>query len=257
MNWHIIGETARGITHLRLNKPNQDAWGFVQSAHYTCLAVADGHGSDKHYHSDIGAKTAVTTALELLSLFAEQPFDLKRIKQSADYLTSKLIQTWREAIDDIDEQNTPVKSRYSVYGTTLIAVLLTQHYVIYLQIGDGDLIVLDAEGKAKQPLSRRTQFIANETYSLGSDDALHHLEMKIHFFQYCAPPALVFLATDGYANSFADNFALCQAVQDFQVQIMNHGAKAIQACLPEWLHETSELGSGDDVTVALLVRSHT
>ncbi|MFZ2727809.1 MAG: PP2C family serine/threonine-protein phosphatase [Methylococcaceae bacterium] len=254
MTWQVIGDTARGITHLRSDKPNQDAWGFAQSAHCTCLAVADGHGSDKHYRSDIGAKIAVTTALELLQLFAEQPFEIRPIKQSADYLASKIVQAWRSGVDAADQEQTPISQRYSVYGTTLIAVLLTNDYVLYLQLGDGDLLILDASGQVQRPLHRDAQLLANETYSLGSEDALYHVEMELQFFQYHPQPAFIFLATDGYANSFADDFGLCQAVQDFQTQINSHGKQLIQSCLNEWLHETSELGSGDDVTVAILVR---
>jgi serine/threonine protein phosphatase PrpC len=254
MTWHILGDTVRGIAHVRIDKPNQDAWGFVQTTACTCLAVADGHGSDKHYHSDIGSRLAVISALDLLQLFAEQPFNERHIKQSAEYLARKLVQAWRSAVDKVDNQQTPSDERYSVYGTTLLACLLTDNYALYLQIGDGDMLTLTASGAVHRPLAKNQQFIANETYSLGSEDALYRVDISLDFFERCESPALVFLATDGYANSFADEFGLCQAVQDFQTQIATHGKAIIQSCLGEWLHETSELGSGDDVTVAIVVR---
>lgn len=253
MAWQIIGDTARGITHIRADKPNQDAWGFVQTTACTCLAVADGHGADKHYRSDVGAQLAVTNALELLQLFAQQSFDTQHIKRSADYLAAKLVQLWRNAINEVDQEQTPTDKRYSVYGTTLLTVLLTEHYVLYLQIGDGDMLTLSATGEVHRPLGKNAQFVANETYSLGAEDAVCHIEQQVQFFKYHPAPALIFLATDGYANSFADEFGLCQAVQDFQTQIGLHGYRPIQMCLGEWLHETSELGSGDDITVAILV----
>ena len=218
--------------------------------------MADGHGSSRHYRSDVGAKLAVQAALSLLNEFADKHWettDVRQIKQAADYLPSQLVQAWRSAVDTADEERiTDPKQRYSTYGTTVLAVLVAQHYAIYLQIGDGDLLVLNKEGQLYYPLSNTTQLIANETHSLCEDKATYYLELGLQFFEHNPPPVLIFLATDGYANSFnnADDFQ--QAVLDFQQQLLIHGADKIQACLADWLDETSAQGSGDDVTLTIL-----
>ena len=253
MHWYIIGDTARGAAHVRHDKPNQDAWGFVQTDDYVCVAVADGHGSEKHYHSDIGAELAVTSALDLLQAFAAQTFSARHIKQSAEYLARKLVQAWRSAVDEFDGGKTPAEQRYNVYGTTLISTLVTADYALYLQIGDGDLLLLDAANHVLRPLQKQEQLLANETYSLSTEDAMYRVEHRLQFFSHHPKPQLIFLATDGYANSFADEFGLQQAVQDFQTQINEHGIKTVQENLAQWLYETSEQGSGDDVSVVLLV----
>ena len=253
-NWSIIGDSVRGAAHYRNNKPNQDAWAFVQNEVCNVLAVADGHGSNKHTLSDIGAKLAVQVALELLNEFAhaDTGSNAKQIKQAADYLPSQLVQTWRAAVDEHDAgQTESAKDRYSLYGTTLIAALLSTHFALYLQIGDGDLLLLGKTG-IYSPLPKNPRLIANETYSLCEDKALYHIELTLQFFDHNPPPELIFLATDGYSNSFTDTADFQQAVQDFQLQITTHGADKIQQCLADWLNETSEQGSGDDVTVAML-----
>jgi serine/threonine protein phosphatase PrpC len=222
------------------------------------LAVADGHGSSKHTHSEIGAKLAVQTALYLLNDFSCQHADadshIRHIKQAADYLPSQLVQAWRTAVDKEDNGQTEnPKERYSIYGTTLLAVLINTDYALYFQLGDGDLLMLTADGQLQRPLPKNTHLIANETHSLCEDKAIYHVELSLQFFEHKPAPALIFLATDGYANSFSDPIDFQQAVQDFQQQIATHGTNKIQTCLADWLNETSEQGSGDDVTVAMVL----
>lgn len=258
MNWHIIGDSVRGASHKRNGKPNQDAWAYRQSETCTVLAVADGHGSSKYIHSDIGAQLAVDVALELFDHFAAQHSESgstkRHIKQAIDYLPSQLVQAWRSAVDTADDGQTEnPNERYSLYGTTLLAVLLSADYALYLQIGDGDLLVLTDDGQLQRPLPKSLNLIANETYSLCQDKAIYHIDTALQFFDHNPVPVLIFLATDGYANSFSNETDLQQAVQDFQQQIATHGADKIQTCLADWLDETSEQGSGDDVTVAMLL----
>jgi serine/threonine protein phosphatase PrpC len=258
MNWHIIGETVRGASHKRSDKPNQDAWAFSKNDTCTVLAVADGHGSSKHTHSEIGAQLAVQVALTLLDDFAhaDKGEDSRQIKQAADYLPSQIVQAWRAAVDNADNGATEnPKIRYSLYGSTLIAALISTDYVLYLQIGDGDLLVLTDDGQLQHPLPKNIGLIANETFSLCEAKAIYHFELALQFFNHKPTPALIFLATDGYANSFTDQADFHQAVEDFEQQIATHGADKIQHCLADWLDETSEQGSGDDVTVTMMFPS--
>jgi serine/threonine protein phosphatase PrpC len=258
MTWQIIGDSVRGASHKRNGKPNQDAWAFIQNEVCTVLAVADGHGSSKHYRSDVGSQLAVKSALELLNDFAhaDTGSNARQIKQSADYLPSQLVQAWRSAVDNVDEgQTITAKERYSIYGSTLIAVLIRADYALYLQIGDGDLLVLGEDGQLQTPPVKNTSLIANETYSLCEEKAIYHVELSLQFFEHKPLPALIFIATDGYANSFSNSEDFQQAVQEFQGQIASHGADKIQGCLADWLNETSEQGSGDDVTVAMVFRT--
>ena len=59
------------------------------------------------------------------------------------------------------------------------------------------------------------------------------------------------LATDGYANSFADNAAFEQVAKDIYGNIQQDGPATVADLLPGWLRETSEAGSGDDISVVI------
>ncbi len=266
IQWRIIGDSVKGALHHRNGKPNQDAWARSKAVH--CVAVADGHGSAKHQRSDIGAQLAVEVTIELLEEFANQPYDVRLIKEASSYLPGKIVQAWREAVVDdhqkhepaqnIDEASATVEQDdavvYSLYGTTLLAALVTEDYVLYLQIGDGNVLVLNDAGETEPPLPQNASFIANETNSLSQANAANHFEQKIVFFAYQSPPVLISLCSDGYINSYTSSIEFETVIKDIKQLLFEQGAEKVQAMLPDWLNETSQQGSGDDITIALLYR---
>ena len=67
-------------------------------------------------------------------------------------------------------------------------------------------------------------------------------------------PALVLLATDGYANAFREDAGFLQVGTDLLAMIREEGLQHVAAGLETWLAEASDSGSGDDVTLGLLCR---
>ncbi len=72
IRWNVTGGTRRGMSHVQSDLKNQDAIRYLVSreAATVVLAVADGHGSDLCFRSDVGSRLAVETAVEVLSGFA-------------------------------------------------------------------------------------------------------------------------------------------------------------------------------------------
>jgi len=73
------------------------------------------------------------------------------------------------------------------------------------------------------------------------------------------PPAdcrLVLLASDGYANSFATDDAFLQVGCDVLRTVEEQGVDSVRDSLPGWLAETTQHGSGDDISVAIAVLGH-
>jgi len=64
--WEVLVATARGATHEIGNLPLQDAAGFIgepgRSGSAVVLAVADGHGNERHFRSARGSALAVDIA---------------------------------------------------------------------------------------------------------------------------------------------------------------------------------------------------
>ena len=68
------------------------------------------------------------------------------------------------------------------------------------------------------------------------------------------PPALILLATDGYANSYAEPAGFQAVGRDLLQGVRIQGAAWVEEQLEGWLLATSAAGSGDDITVALALR---
>ena len=268
--WQVVSATVPGAIHERHGKRNQDAlswWSAEGEKALAVLCVADGHGGSEYTHSHIGAARAVKTTQMLLvhEVLPRIVGGSDRMEQSKrnlkQWLPKLLVRQWREKIQEhakgirLSEDGTsaqpdvPVERRY---GATLLAALLTPELHLYIQLGDGDILIVTQEGEvARPPFSFvDSNLIANETTSLCSKEAWRFVRL---YFQPIVeePPALVMLATDGYMNSFADNAAFEQVAKDICRMIQQNGPTAVAGLLPGWLEETSEAGSGDDISVII------
>ncbi len=276
--WQVVSASVRGVAHEYSGAPNQDAlswWSAEGEKPLAVLCVADGHGGGEYTLSHIGARRAVENAQMLLVsevlpriLDGSALTDLAQFKRHlSQQLPKDLVNRWRASIFEhaADEETACAKSEavahYSAaqpdvpverrYGATLLAALLTPELHLYIQLGDGDILTVSPEGKVTRPPFRAdSQLIANYTTSLCSKEAWRFV--RIHFQPIVEkPPALVMLATDGYANSFADNAAFEQVAKDIYGALQQDGSTAVAGLLPGWLKETSEAGSGDDISVVI------
>ncbi|MFO1419720.1 MAG: PP2C family serine/threonine-protein phosphatase [Candidatus Competibacteraceae bacterium] len=270
-NWRTLAASVRGAAHHRAGLPNQDAVRVARANGGLPLivALADGHGSAKSFRSQHGARSAVAVALEVRGALFE-PDSLSRIKRWAEErLPLELVRRWRERVDrslvrrpfapaELESLDPASRSQievnpYLAYGSTLLAVVVAPTFILYLQLGDGDILTVSASGEVERPLPRDERLIANETTSLCSDKAWN--EVRVQFQALAgAPPALVLAATDGYANSFRDEASFRQVARDLWEMIRDEGVAAVQPHLKAWLNEASRQGSGDDITVGMIWR---
>ena len=278
--WQIVGVSCRGANHIRNSLPNQDAisWQVSYPASYPfILAVADGHGSAKSFRSHRGAQIAVRIANEvLMDLYFGNPGEISQLSSLKDICENRvpdaLVARWRKRVsEDITrdpiaeeelrllEEKDGQKSRTIVmdsggilaYGATLLAVLIAEEYVLYLQLGDGDIFTVSEDGSVLRPLSGDPRLFANETTSLCLKNA--HKDFRVAFRVIeNVPPSLIFLSTDGYANSYPNEEAFIEVPADYLKQIQCHGLGLVESELTGWLEEVSKGGSGDDVTLGLI-----
>jgi serine/threonine protein phosphatase PrpC len=279
VTWHVLGASVRGSSHERSGLPNQDAlasWPPDACAPPLVMAVADGHGSAKSFRSDVGARFAVDTSVdcirELLAdvdgkdlsfvkrFFEEQlPREIERRWKATvaqQLLERPLLATELSAVDDKQGSN----ARHAVaenpslaYGTTLLIVVVHEVFVACLQLGDGDILVVDANGDVQRPIADDPRLFANETTSLGGQDSWREFRSQ---FQALAgrPPELIVVATDGYSNSFRTTAGFNAVGPDLLELLKTEGIRNVRENLPTWLSQASQEGSGDDVTVGMLFR---
>jgi hypothetical protein len=68
-------------------------------------------------------------------------------------------------------------------------------------------------------------------------------------------PAMILLSTDGYLNSFSSEAGFFQAATDILEMLRSDtGFNDVNDNLKAWLEEATQMGSGDDSTVAIIYR---
>ncbi len=279
--WRVIGESVRGAAHVRTGLPNQDAIGWTPESGIglpLILTISDGHGSASYFRSDVGARLAVNAAVEVIRDFLENlasSLDLTAAKRwSKEKLPREIVQRWRNKVADHisaapliekdlhqleEEKGTKARRQVTLtpvraYGATLLAVAVTESFILYLQLGDGDIVLVsEAMDVSHAPLPADERLLANETTSLCLRNAWRDFRT---YFQVitASPPALILVSTDGYGNSFRDEEGFLKAGFDFLERIRSNGPDEVSGNLERWLSMTTERGSGDDITVGLLYR---
>ena len=283
LRWTALSASVRGASHEKTGQGNQDA----VRLHNPCgaddvllLAMADGHGSTRSFRSDRGSAMAAECALREMNRLIRRlgpDAPLSRVRNQAHARWPKdLIASWKAAVradlttnpftffdfaafPDAPPVVTPGRdlpiSAYLAYGATLVTVAITPRYILYSQLGDGDILTVCSNGLVNRPLPRQHEFMANQTISLCSMNAATEFQIRVDPVR--GPiPALVMLSTDGYANCFGDDEAFHQVAADFLAYLRTEGPGFVQDKLEEWLRQSSRDGSGDDITVGLAARTN-
>jgi serine/threonine protein phosphatase PrpC len=278
MSWKVAHACVRGSSHQRSGLPNQDAVQCIvtPSAQGTVAVavVSDGHGSPRHFRSQIGSSLAVSTVAANLQGFlrdsvapnGQVPF----VPEQVHELERKIVSGWLAAVHS-DLGNNPfseaeltnleahegAEGRAAVltspelaYGATLLAAAATDRVLLYLQLGDGEILSVTAQGTTTRPLPPDDRLIANQTTSLCQPEAWR--DFRSAWVTNGALPSLVLLSTDGYANSFRSDDDFLKIGQDYLEIIREQGISSLAEELPAILTEATQQGSGDDITLAIL-----
>jgi hypothetical protein len=281
MPWHALAASVRGASHERNNLTNQDAVRLrnpVGTDDFLLMAVADGHGSSRSFRSERGSALAGECAMRVLRDFVKRlgpDAPLSRVRQQAKTRWPReMVAAWRKAVRD-DLEKTPFSpldfaafpepppvlkpgedlppTAYLAYGATLVAVAITRRYILYSQLGDGDILTIREDGEVSRPLTKQHEFMSNQTVSMCTHMAFRQFQIRVEPCR-AVLPSLIMLSTDGYANCFGNEEAFYRVGADLLVYLRSHGIDFVGQMLGDWLRESSHDGSGDDITVGLAVR---
>jgi hypothetical protein len=228
------------------------------------LAVADGHGSARYPRSHTGARIAVDIATKLIDDFLNSQVDADNwslIKDATEeWLPRTLVRNWTEAVaEDLkadplspDEcASVGVADESVAYGATLLAAAVTEHFALYLQLGDGDILTVSDRGDVSRPLPKDDRLLGNETTSLCAPEAWRDFRVSFQPLRQ-SHPALILLSTDGYPNSFRDESGFLKVGSDLLEMIQQHGLAKVNDSLGGWLSDSTHAGSGDDITHGII-----
>ena len=242
------------------------------------FALGDGHGDSNCPRSSFGSRTVCEIAVQEMKLFAkeiknqkweEQLMDKYGASELVNQLVTSIFGKWSCAVNEDFLQN-PLSEkeeleakqyidRYRrgeriehIYGTTFIACLMTDEYVILLQQGDGRCVVFDCDGNATQPIPWDDRCFANITTSVCDVDAVqscryHIIDLKTNAIMACVA------GSDGVEDSFGSMDKMHAYYREKLMIACESGVEELEKDLYETLPDFSAEGSRDDTTICGLI----
>ena len=137
----------------------------------------------------------------------------------------------------------------SLYGTTTIGIASCNFGTFFFQLGDGEIFTI-SNNEIKKAFPKQTQIIDFQTDSLCQPNA--HLKAQTNFVFPNTTTPFIFACTDGFSNSFSNDNELFNTVLAYKELAQTHSPDFIGQNLPRWLQETSQTGSGDDISIGIL-----
>ncbi len=283
-----------GASHKKNDKPCQDAAIHYSDENMAIAIIADGHGSPQYFRSDIGSRIATEVALNGIKEFIENNPEKPEIfvDKDRDYsnrngqklfarLISNIISTWFEGIS-ADEQAFPlaqderldtIEEKYRLkylnddnhqyfshaYGTTVIAVAITEHYWFGFHIGDGRCEVLFANGEWEQPIPWDDRCFLNSTTSICDDDAFQRARVWYGPTEKDSRlPVALFVNSDGIDDSYSvdediKQKQLANLYRSVVLTFTKEGFERTNAQLPTLIERFASGASQDDVSMAGII----
>ncbi len=266
--WIALTTSQLGAAHKASGLPNQDAVAVRQiRPDVLVAAVADGHGHRRHFRSGRGAELAVAVACEAAADLAARldefeaaaPIESQALLNLVPAITSR----WRDAVrEDIaavpftaQEQTARARGDDGLiaYGSTLLLAIAGRRWLVLVQIGDGDIMAIQADGRPLLPVPVDPSLDGHQTTSLCGPYAEE--EFRAAVADISATPLLgIMLATDGYGNAQRAEPWTEAVSADLAELINDYPPDWLAAQLPLWASRCASAdGSADDTTIALLI----
>lgn len=257
--------TVIGESHLQRNIVCQDSSGYYTCDEFAIGVVADGHGSEKHFRSDVGAKIAVKVTTGLVKKYMARSDFKEQFLQHPNFILrqmeKQILMKWREAVleyhqenplsqEEMDSHNLKDKAVKieTIYGSTVLAVVMADDFSYGIVLGDGGLVVMDEDDSMSIPAEDQNSR-ANYTSSLCNTNAINYFE---HWYTKGKPKAM-FVSTDGLFKSFASESDFLK-YHGLITQMFGNQDKMAKSIERNFKKRTKE-GSGDDISIAIVFRS--
>lgn len=260
-----LNETVRGASHIDSGTVCQDYSAYKTTDDYAVAAVADGHGSKKHFRSDVGSKAAVEVGLQAIEEFCKDINEFeKKFKESPEYIITKIqkyiIKNWYDKVNEhysqnevreeertqlTDDELSAIKIE-SIYGTTFIMVVLTKNLCFGVQLGDGSLCIIQQCGESYMPIIDDESCPANLTASMCNSNAI---KMFNYFYDYNKPLSMI-VSTDGLFTSFSSQ----ESFEEYNCLLTSQldDVELLKTRIKKNFVRRTNSGSRDDISIAII-----
>ena len=252
-----------GASHVAKGIVCQDSSAHKITDRYAIAVVADGHGSKKHFRSNIGSQCAVEATIETIDRFYENAEEFeanlpKNHKRIIRNIERQIIAAWNSKImKHLEEHPVTVVEKKpftqdefdnispeSYYGTTLIAAVAAKNFTFGVQIGDGSFVAIMEDGEAIMPMEYEEANPANVTASMCNSNAASMFES---FYIDDKKLIALFSSTDGLYTSFGSEYDF----RDYHVILASQvNSPALENSVVKNITKRTHFGTEDDISLA-------
>lgn len=280
-----LNVSCQGESHKSTDKPCQDYSYSYTSDNLTIAIVCDGHGGERYFRSDVGAKLCAEVTRQCVetfvkdvdtSLFISKPFTQRGVDYPTEETTatdkafrqlfSSIIYNWEKLITEhatnvelTEWERSHVAEKYldgflagnaleKTYGCTLMCYVRTDCYWFAFHIGDGKCIAFNEGNCWSEPIPWDDRCFLNKTTSICDSDAINE-------FRYCfcgdgTYPYAIFLGSDGIDDSFGETENMVNFYVQLAKMLAKDGYDNTLSSLTDTLPQLSKIGSKDDMSIA-------
>lgn len=253
MDYKVLKGSATGYKNIIKNKDSQDSLKYKLSKDYIICSVADGHSSDFFEYSHIGSKLACDISIDVIENEVCKNKEDLLVMLNDEIIQKHIYDKWMHAVKEDYYKTHPkvYKIEYLKYSTTLVTVAITKQYILYLKIGDGEIIVNYSEKFSKVVPTKNNNIVD----SLGREDAFKNILFYVEDINDRTIDNII-LFTDGYGNSFESEIniykSLIKTINKYNSNIFSR--LRLLKEYNSYLTKLSELNSKDDISIIFIIR---
>lgn len=268
-----------GYSHISKGIPCQDASASLDRGDIHIAIAADGHGDKNCFRSNIGSQAVCDIALRVILAFAESLEGSDRVEElflekhgerMATHLFQSILGEWTEQMYRHAKENPPTEEELKkasdsaaqlyrsgrwlthMYGTTLIAALMTDRYALLLHQGDGRCTVIHRDGSMSQPVPWDPRCEGRNTTSMCDPDVVSSWRYAIIDRQE-DPIIGVYCSSDGVEDSFETMEETLTYLGALTADYVDEGREHYLQTLGPHFSSLSQHGSLDDVTLSAIL----
>lgn len=250
MKFSVFYKSIVGYKNKIKNKSSQDYLKFENIKDGIICCIADGHSGEFFTNSHKGSKFACYAAIEILKKYENE--DINKMKTLLDNKTIQveICTRWRELVEEDIKNNLPrvFKYNYFKYGTTLLVSMIKKDYILYLKLGDGEILIKQNNDTKKVLLS----YPKNIVDCLAEEKAYDKMIYKIKPYESNISNVIIY--SDGFENSFT---SYKNMVSEIDNTLINYNKNIfskikVEKSYEKYLNNLSEKGSLDDISIILV-----
>lgn len=271
-----------GQRYIDKGTPKEDYGTIKKFDDCLIFALGDGHGDPTCFRSQIGSEMICDIAVEILSSFCETVKGNNRekelfVERTAQLMVRQLVSvifgTWKKRVAEhlkenpyTEEELTFMESKRQagsktikaydegvdlehIYGTTFIAGVLTDKFLLLLHQGDGKCSVMYSDGEYDEPVPWDDRCFSNVCTSVCDADSIESCRFSVINLEE-KPVIACVLSSDGVEDCFAEDMDLVHSYYDGLLLLgAKNGQDALEKHLDETLPNMTKNGSHDDITI--------